>query len=187
MAKHVVTGIANNKKILSYILGVFVILNVSGVTAEFIYNLRQQPAPDMYKGAAEFMRDHSNKGDIIFQQRFDIYPRLVFFNQKNSYIMGMSETFTYAYDPDIFWLWRHIVNSEPVCPRKKCDQAQSLDVYETIKNVFKARYIFIDSRENFGDLQILNTPGFVDLLESDPRFKKVFIDPEYRDIMVFEV
>ncbi|MBI2591249.1 MAG: hypothetical protein HYW34_01060 [Candidatus Brennerbacteria bacterium] len=211
VAKQFITGIANpvthpdgryganRKKILIYVLALFILFKVIGVIAGFTDNLADQPAPDMYKGAAEFMSDHSKKGDIVFQQRFDMYPRLVFFNQKNSYIMGMSESFTSAYDPGIFWLWSHIVTGEPVysvthpdgryevCPRKKCGLTENSDVYETIKNIFKARYVFIDSRENFGNVQILNTPGFTDLLESDSRFKKVFIDPKYHDIMVFEV
>lgn len=187
MGKHFLNVISRHKKILILAFWLMIGFNFISVIAGFAASLRQEPPADLYKKASEFMRDHSQKGDIVFQQRFDMYPRLIFFNQKNRYIAGMAETFTYAYDPAIFWIWRHIVNAEPVCPQKECDEAGSPDVYETIKNTFKAKYVFIDSQQSIGGISVLNTPKFIKLLENDSRFKKVFTDAEYPDIMVFEL
>ncbi|MEK7146810.1 MAG: hypothetical protein AAB772_00980 [Patescibacteria group bacterium] len=186
-AKQFLIELARRKKNLLRVFWAIVGLNVVVPAVFFMNILQQEPAPDMYKGAAEFMRDNSRKGDIVFQQRFDMYPRLVFFNQNNRYITGMAETFTYAYNPDTFWLWKHIIMSEPVCPRKKCDKEQSLDIYTVIKDVFKAKYVFIDASKGIGNYPVLNTPDFTALLKTDVRFKKVFVDHQYQDIMVFEL
>ncbi len=123
------------------------------------------------------MKEHSNEGDIIFDFSTDQYSRLAFFNDKDRYVVGMDPTFLFAYDPSLYWKYKHIAASEPICPEATCS-GNTEDIYGAIKDDFKARYIFIDLDYAKGSLV---------KLENDPRFALAFTDQEKPSIRVYEV
>ena len=157
-----------------------------GTAVRFNIFLRDQPPLDLYRGAAEYMQKHSARGDIVFQQRFDMYPRLVFYNTHNRYIAGFGNTFSYAYNRGLFRLWISTVAGGPICPRKHCEK-EEVDTYSVIKDYFKAKFVFIDTSEEAGGFDVQYNPRFVERLDRDLRFKKVYADQKYPEIMVYEV
>jgi len=174
------------RRLLSIALAIFLAINIASTSLLFAGLLKAEVAPDLYRGAAEFLRDHSEPGDIVFLQRADMYPQLSLFNQKNRFTVGMADTFTYAYDPGIYWLWKHITKGEALCFEKTCDRA-AIETYEALRDVFKAKYVFMDMRREIGGHLIDSTPEFARLLLNDPRYERVFVDPRYPQISVFKL
>jgi len=80
-----------------------------------------------------------------------------------------------------------MMKGEPICPTRNCPAGAGMDLYDVLKNDFKAAYVFIDNSKVNGTLPADNTPKFVGKLESDKRFKKVFTDPKYPDIVVYKI
>ncbi len=152
-----------------------------------VFYIRIQPPRDAYQGAADFMREHSSPGDLVFQQRFDVFPRLVLFNHFNHYSAGMGNVFMYLYDTELYWLWQHVVNGEAACPTRLCVADSTVDPYEVIKERFNARYIFIDATDRMGEYTIDNNQAFIDMVENDSRYRKVYTDPKYPLIGVYEL
>ena len=103
------------------------------------------------------------------------------------YIMGMDSIFTSNSHPDIFWLYKHIISGEPICPEKECLNGSTMDAYTAIHEKFRAGYVFTDSAEKIGSYNIGSNKKFTDQITSDSRFKEVYVDPEYPEIKVYEL
>lgn len=143
----------------------------------------------IYRGASEYMELNSEQGDLVFHQHFGNFPLLTFNNDTNRFMMGMGPTFTYAYDPPTYWRINHIANGEEPCGTYKCSGDDIEDVHEVLKNILRAKFVFIDSeiysgQENF---KIGDPHPLVIMLEKDPRFRKVYVDEEYPNIIIFKI
>jgi hypothetical protein len=108
--------------------------------------------------SSQWLADHSSPGDIVFQTDWDQFPLLFYHNDKNYYLVGLDPTFMYVYDPDIFQRWLDLV----------LDQG-NLDLYQNIKTVFGAKYVFIDLKKN---------QAFDRNLAGNFYFKKIYQDQE---------
>lgn len=136
---------------------------------------------DKHKAAADFIHADSKAGDIVFTQVFHNYTQLVFYNNFDRYIMGTGSAYTYEYDKSLYFLWYHIVKGGNICPEIKCDGKKSLDAYSVIKDVFKAQYVFLELGNESKPWKL------AERLSSDPRFKKVFQDKKYPDVVVYKI
>jgi hypothetical protein len=151
------------KKIIVFLFLLFIIFE----GYFFTRYLQQQPPYDHYKNALMYMSDHSNTGDIVFIPSFGMYPQAVFFNSKNQFTFGIESGFTYASNPHTYSLWQDML------------QGNTKDVYTILQQEFSARYVFIDTH--------LSSDNFIKNISSDSRFKKVYTDPNYPYIAVFEL
>jgi hypothetical protein len=174
------------RKPLFFGLVLFILLGLLSTTLFFRGLLQAEVKLDLYTGAAEFLRDHSEEGDIVFLQRADMYPQLALNDQKNFFTVGMADTFTYAYDPKIYWLWKHITKGEMLCYDKVCERSE-MEMYDALKNIFKVKFVFIDKRTGIGGHVIDDTVEFVRLLQNGVEYEKVFVDPRYPEIEVFKL
>ena len=113
-----------------------------------------------------------------------MYPSLVLFDPHDRYIMGMGSIFTYLYSRDLYWHYVHIVRGDEICPRRKCAEGSGSDLYDTLKEVFKASYVFID--EEGPGAKGKATPEFVKHMDEDERFTKAYIDPDYPSVSVYK-
>ncbi|MFA6215732.1 MAG: hypothetical protein WC768_04130 [Patescibacteria group bacterium] len=116
--------------------------------------------------ASSWLKQHSSPGDIVFHSDWDEFPILFYNNDKNYYIVGLDPTFMYDYDKDLYGRWRDITLGR-----------YSGEIYPTIKNLFAARYVFVDFNQN---------AEFDRNLASNFYFKKVFSDSEARIYQVAE-
>ena len=114
-------------------------------------------------------------GDIVFNIHWDNFPFLFFWNQKNYYINGMDPIFEYTFDKNLYWEHYYLDidglaiknNVGYTCPsiRSECSDNSMVEIYNALKNDFKAKYIFIEPSRN---------PKLNQYLEFDKRFKNVF-------------
>ncbi len=147
-------------------LFIFLLLN----SPYTIYQFNQSMAtlaypPDAFRGAALWLKDHSNPKDIVFNSHWSNFPMLFFWNQKDYYIGGMDPIFQYAYNPDLYWKFDSVSS----------DQVPEGDLYGILAKDFNARYIVLRPRRN---------PDVYGYLSADSRFKKQFEDD---NVSVFEI
>ncbi|MCL5795715.1 MAG: hypothetical protein M1338_05185, partial [Patescibacteria group bacterium] len=113
-----------------------------------------------FAGAAQWLKNNTPNSSVIFHSDWDEFPILFYHNDWNYYIVGLDPTFMYKYDKGMHNSWVQITTG------------QSKDnLYQTIKNVFGASYVFVDYNQN---------SSFDQNLANNFYFKKVFEDKEAR-------
>lgn len=106
----------------------------------------------------DWLKQHSNKGDIVFHSDWDEFPILFYHNDKDYYLVGLDPTFMYLYDKDLHQRWVEITTGR-----------LSENLPQIIGEVFNAKYVFVDKNQN---------PIFDQNLENNFYFQKVFANEE---------
>ena len=106
-----------------------------------------------FKAASQYMAEHSQDGDIIFNTQWDQLPQLFYWNSKDYYIVGLDPTFMYIHNQDLYWKWRTVVDD--------ADQkwGSMVEVKNTMQQDFHARYVFIEKDRNPNLYHDLSQPG----------------------------
>jgi len=81
-------------------------------------------------------KDNIPAGERIFNTNWDDFPKLFFFNTKNSYVYGLDPNYLYSENPELYKLLMDITGG-------KTDEAAPV-----IREKFGANYIFADAKEN---------------------------------------
>ncbi|MBI3046392.1 MAG: hypothetical protein HYY86_02555 [Candidatus Harrisonbacteria bacterium] len=147
---------------------IFLIMVPYTLSQNGISMARNASPPDYLREAAEWLRNHSNSGDIVFNTHWDNFSPLFFWNQTNYYIGGMDPIFQYAYNSELYWKFHHISADEfgdLTCGAIICDKSNVQDIYSVLKKDFQVKYVLVEKRRN---------PNFHRWLELDRRFEKQF-------------
>ena len=115
-----------------------------------------------YAGASAWLAANTPNGARVFQTDWDDFPRLFFYNTKNTYLIGLDPTYMQLFDEELYNLWVKITQG---------DVAQPADL---ITSQFGAHYILTD----------LFHKDFLDQAENDPQLIETYRD-EYA--VVFKV
>ncbi len=151
--------------LMSFILGffllvIFVFCSFSffeKVWAEKIKEFASGASFDQFKKVSEFLKENTQKGEIIFHSSWDEFPPLFYHNDKNYYIAGLDPTFMYEKNKALYWIWFNIVSGK-----------QKNNLSKTIKENFNARYVFVQA----------NRQKMKENLDQDKDFEKVYEDKE---------
>ncbi len=126
--------------------------------------------PYRFQGPALWLKQNSNKGDIVFHLYFDQFPSLFFWNQDNYYTYGMDPIFLYKYDTHLYWdiFYLNIEDTgDQTCDAEYCTPDHIKSTYDAITKDFHASYVFT---RRFG-----GQTSFLAYLEKDTKhFKKVY-------------
>ncbi|RMF83601.1 MAG: hypothetical protein D6744_04375, partial [Planctomycetota bacterium] len=100
------------------------------------------------RAVMDFLREHSNPGDVIFTDDWDVFPLYFYHNRHNYYIVGLDPKFTHQRDPD---LWsRYVRISRGQVPgtirlaSAKDGESLATVGLEDIREYFHARFVLID-------------------------------------------
>ncbi|MCK6539061.1 MAG: hypothetical protein L6Q26_03295, partial [Anaerolineales bacterium] len=67
---------------------------------------------NLYAGASHWLEENTPAGSRIFQTDWDDFPRLFYYNTRNTYLIGLDPTYMQLYDPDLYDLWTLITQGE---------------------------------------------------------------------------
>ncbi|MDP3764038.1 MAG: hypothetical protein Q8Q95_00245 [bacterium] len=131
------------------------------------------PPQNMFKESANWLKENSEKGDIVFNTRWDNFSFMFFWNQHNHFINGMDPIFEYSNNKSLYLQHYFLeidkilmVNGEAyTCGANPCQEGAVSTVYDSLKNNFKAKYIFVEPARN---------PMLYKFLDSNKHFDKVF-------------
>ncbi len=135
---------------LFFLLGTLVILVANNFT-QILIHLKElnKNNPDKYFQQVNiWLKNNTEKNEIIFHNRWDIWPQMFFYNHYNHYIIGMDPTFLYEYDPELFWIWFNIGHQGLYCNKAEVcadlSPAEKINLIKwAIKEKFRAQYILI--------------------------------------------
>lgn len=120
------------------------------------------------KAALDYVAQHSEKGDIVFTDDWDIFPPYFYFNHKNHYIVGLDPVFLYRKSPELYERFVRITRGqvpktvEVKYPEDDPRHGQKIDVAaEDIRDIFNAKWIIIDSQHNSMKIRVERS-GIVD-------------------------
>jgi hypothetical protein len=134
------------KGYLPYLLGViflFVIFFNFGGTKllklkeeDLLSSIQKNEKHDKYEEAMEWAKRNIPAGERIFNCNWDDFPKLFFFNTKNTYVYGLDPNYLYSENPELYRLVKDLTAG-------KID-----DPAPIIREKFGSKWIFSDAREN---------------------------------------
>ncbi len=125
-------------------------------------SLRTAKPYQTFAGASAWLAANTPAGTRVFQTDWDDFPRLFFYNSKNTYLIGLDPTYMQLYDEDLYKLWEKITQGN-------IEQPGAI-----ISSQFGAHYILTD----------LNHKDFLDQAAKDPRLVETYRDA---DAVIFSV
>ena len=99
---------------------------------------------DNFKGIAQFLKNNAAPRSIVFHADWSYFPMLMYYDDQNYYINGLDATFFYDQNPDLYNLWRKIVEGKV-----------SNGLAQTIKQNFNSQFVVVDTKNQNLD-KILN-------------------------------
>lgn len=135
-----------------YISGSFIFSSIRDVKI-MLYN---HPLYHL-SGPANWLRDNTPRGSIVFNAGWDDWPFLFYFNDHNNYLVGLDPIFMYEYNADKYKLWFEIINGKV-----------KENLGSVIINNFNSRYVVLSKKRKF--------KRFIRILTNNPKITKTFED-----------
>jgi hypothetical protein len=108
-------------------------------------------SPHRMEAAAQWLRDNSRRGDIVFHAHWDLFPDLFFWNTHNRYIGGMDPIFQYAYDQDLYWKAHHLYSGRfgsYTCGTPHCSPLAGEGTFTVLRRDFNASYLVLEEQRH---------------------------------------
>lgn len=164
----------------------------------FLYDRIASSGPyNKIEGAAVWLKENTNKGEVVFNPTWNWFTLLFYYNPDNYYIAGIEPRFLYDYDHQLYWAWWSISNYGLLCLEEKCENIAKQQTFmlknedrkkvwykqegdkisEYIKSNFKSQYVI--TSKSFGSLNAL--------MDNNDRFEKVFTDNVYNEFFIYHI
>jgi asparagine N-glycosylation enzyme membrane subunit Stt3 len=117
-------------------------------------DIRNEPATIAYKGGAEWLAANARAGSTVFHTDWDDFPKLFFYNTRNTYILGLDPDFMRLKDDRLYFRYEDVT------------QGRVKDMEDVILNEFGCEYVFTDNEHR----------EFMSIANQSPRMQKVFSD-----------
>lgn len=112
-----------------------------------------RPGP-IFAGASQWLSANTPEGARVFQTDWDDFPQLYFYNDHNTYIIGLDPTYMELYDRKLYDTWVKLTRVEIKKPA------------DVIRQQFGAEYVISD----------LDHETFINAARNDPQFEIVYSD-----------
>ena len=109
---------------------------------------------ETYAAASTWLMENTPPGARVFQTDWDDFPRLFFYNPRNTYLIGLDPTYMQLYNAEMYEAWVAITRGQVEQPAHE------------IEGKFAASYVLTD----------LNHTAFIRKASADPRLEIVFRD-----------
>ncbi len=137
--------------IISSLIIIFGFLGLNSVPVFIKYNESAWVSTHL-KESAEWLKQNSRPGEVVFHTSWDQFGNLFFWNQQNYYINGMDPIFMYAYNPTLYWKMHFMFTTDEAynqtCGQIRCTQEEVEDTAAVLANDFKASYVVLRKVQN---------------------------------------
>ncbi len=137
---------------------VFVFAGSAYLVLSFLFNFKElnsyfvsQPKISRYEAVSQFLKQHTVKGEIIFNINWSSFPTLFYANDYNYYVAGLGRQFMKTYDPQRDFIYEIINRGMIYCEEERClKEIKYCDYYldkkyaKAIKEIFGSKVVFID-------------------------------------------
>jgi len=125
-------------------------------------DIGNEPATAAYKGGAEWLAANSPAGSTVFHTDWDDFPKLFFYNTRNTYVIGLDPDFMRLKNERLYYTYEDVT------------QGRVIDMEDIILKEFGCEYVFTDNEHR----------DFMKIADHSPRMQKVFSD---RNTTVYRV
>ncbi|MBI4766471.1 MAG: hypothetical protein HY787_18035 [Deltaproteobacteria bacterium] len=81
----------------------------AGVRAyKTVQEIKEDAPPDRFTAASSWLKSHTSRQTIVFNEQWDNFPDLFFNNHHNLWVTGLNLNFTYLLDPRLYRLYKNI-------------------------------------------------------------------------------
>lgn len=130
--------------------------------------------------AMSFLVQHSEPGDLVFTDDWDIFPVYFYVNHHNRYIVGLDPKFTHERRPDLWERFVRITRAQaPTHSRVRFTRPDGsvredvIDIdYVDIRDEFRARWVIIDSDHFSFAQQLASRPEHFEFAYPCRRFEE---------------
>jgi hypothetical protein len=151
------------KKFLSFILVVYMVTAIVFISTRDVLSARKDLtggfAWSKMEKASQWLVANTPQGSIVFNNNWDEFPSLFYYNAHNYYIVGLDPTFMYDYNKDLYWEWYNIVVGK-----------DKENLNQKVKNDFKASYVLWATERTKVEDSFAKSAGFK-LIYSDDEAK----------------
>ncbi|MFQ5461376.1 MAG: hypothetical protein ACE5E5_01980 [Phycisphaerae bacterium] len=137
------------------------------------------------RSAMVYLKEHSQPGDVVFTDDWDIFPVYFYYNAYNHYVVGLDPKFTHARRPE---LWARYVNiTRGKVPRDVSvkledasdgEETQEIHVaMEDIRDEFGARFVIADRDHKKLASKLADAPDFAELVYPSTEYKAARNEP----------
>ena len=116
--------------------------------------MKNSTSNDYYRGAALWLKQHTQPGTIVFNTDWDDFSQLFFYNDSNYYVVGLDPNYMRKYDDNLYRVWQDIGKGKVRNPHK------------AIVDQFKAFYVLTDNSHQ----------AFLRRVEEDTQMTAVYRD-----------
>jgi len=137
---------------------------VPAARASYLKKLGYGVSPDRLQTEAEWLRENTEPGEIVFHVNWGIFPELFYWNTENRYTGGMDPIFQFAYDPELYWKVHHLWSgaaTRQTWGSARAGRAALEDTFQVMVRDFGASYLFLDKSRS---------PALFQYATTDPRF-----------------
>jgi hypothetical protein len=176
VAKNFITKKFDYKWISLFLIVAFTMLvfNNFAQIAGYRYRRLAEAREDQYwQEVNDWLKANSRKGDIVFYDIWSYWPRMFFYNDYNTYVVGVDPTFLYDYDHKLFWLWFNMTKRGIYCDKQdECPEISQKDklnlIAPAIKQQFGAEYILVENeiRGPFSKILSVKKDDFTKIYEN---------------------
>jgi hypothetical protein len=104
-----------------------------------------------FRDGSLWLAANTPEGDRVFAPDWDDFTRMFFWNDHNTYLIGLDPTYMALYDSDLYTLWRRVSDGKVPNPSS------------VIRDRFGARYILVDKEHS----------NFMKVAQADPGLETV--------------
>jgi|GEM_PF-2490114 len=164
-----------------------------------IHKYTREVAPYLTaQGPTDWMVRHLAPGTLIFNTDWDAFPLLYYFTgDRFRYVTGLEPRLLYEYDPERYWLWRHIGESGFVCTAADCDAVERERALIRIGRTGPERWSEMAGNRiadvilgDFGtEIMLIRTDrlALIEVLDHSARFRKEYIDEANSIFILYRV
>lgn len=122
------------------------------------------------RGATDFLKQHSQPGDIVFTDDWDVFPVMFYHNRVNYYCVGLDPEFTNRRRPDLWSRYVKVTRAETpgtitIPAKSPSDKPRSAPVrMSDIREHFNARWVTCDRDHRKLALALVNAPELAELV-----------------------
>jgi len=124
------------------------------------------------RGAMRFLQEHSQPGDVVFTDDWDIFPVFFYYNSDNHYIVGLDPKFTQARRPDLWERYVRVSRGQvPTDATVTMTDETGTEVQERIhvaiqdiREHFSAKYVVTDSDHKSLASKLAGAKDFAELV-----------------------
>ncbi|MGH9765082.1 MAG: hypothetical protein ACREDR_26850, partial [Blastocatellia bacterium] len=132
------------------------------------HDVAAEPSPYSFKGASEYLIQHTAPDEIVFNCDWDAFPALFYYNTHNKYIAGLDPSYLYERNHDIWQVYDDITNGNSDSPGRQ------------VQEKFGAEYVvaslddtdFLNSVSDSGDLETVYQDSYAVVLKVKPANQK---------------